>query len=103
MTTRLRSTVLRIMGQHDKFKEEIQRIQASKPVSRPSNGTHEGKFTKDFKSFFSKDKSAITTVNIANGTGSGAILCLTHISFLDIWCRYIAQQSFGVAWLITGC
>lgn len=78
MTTRLRSTIFRIMRQHDKFKEEIQRIQSSKPTNRPSNGQQEGKFTKDFKNFFSKDKTAAAALNSLNGTGPGVLFWPSH-------------------------
>ena len=73
ITTRLKTTLLRILKRDGKkHKEEIERIEASKPPSRTSSALTAHKFTFEIKNFtnrFNTTRSPLTT----NGTPAGHI------------------------------
>ena len=73
ITTRLKTTLLRILKRDGKkYKEEIERIEASKPPNRTSSTLTAHKFTFEIKNFtnrFNTTRSPLTT----NGTSTGDI------------------------------
>lgn len=74
MTTRLQSTLIRIMTRDDSpYKDDLVRIQSMKPASKSVVvNPKENKFTKDFKSFFSKERGGpgIPGVSTAGAGGN---------------------------------
>lgn len=113
MTTRLQSTLIRIMTQDGSpYRDDIIRIQSMKPISKsvPQN-PKESKFTKDFKSFFSKERggsggpgvSGVSTAGAAGPSPTVAPLAVNGTSklLIDDFHRYLQHfflANLGFLW-----